>query len=679
MPKIIVRERDNTTPGLGEYSNYSVLVPGFSLKSDVFDENGIAEFTSASDFVNQVGKVAPVAFPKDFATFGMGGEDKTDWYEVVDASVADEAAVKRQATFSFKITNAKDTQNKLRLVVTGQPARVDVPELWSRDDTALQFISLTAKIGNAAKADQVQLTPEGAFEFTLNASEAAEFTASYLDSLPEGEAFYAGFAAPEDKPIYHYSEYVFSINGETTSQPGDWTTSDFPAENNPKLWLGIKNVKTLTGETTTVDAATNAVEGIKSSDTGESSNYKFNAVPAHYGNQIAYSLLSLGCPVVYLNLGTLKVNPANYDIGSDAASTSKEVGECQYLIGEGLKKLADDATWAPLRDKAQYDFRFAVTGLINGLSKTAGNSIMVKAEKAITNLCAFQYDTSETDIDETTVSVRGDATALLDVDEDLINAAIIGNRTQTSIINAIKRSIRDTGITSKYAAFFVPSICYAGIGEDEYANNNKLPASFHYLACFTRSIALGNPEWFAPAGLSRGISDWTVEGTAYDLGEIAVNALEPRAASVNSPIKCNVACNVIVRVRNAYYLWGNRTAYQLGDVGSADGDLIASHFLNIRQLCTTLKKQIYISCRRTIFDPNSDILWQHFCNSIRPTLEFMKANQGIGDYKIVPVTTNQKGKLKAKVRIVPIEAVEDFDIEISLEDSLGAVAATITE
>ena len=105
----------------------------------------------------------------------------------------------------------------------------------------------------------------------------------------------------------------------------------------------------------------------------------------------------------------------------------------------------------------------------------------------------------------------------------------------------------------------------------------------------------------------------------------------------------------------------------------------AQHFLNIRQLCSTLKKQIYTACRRFTFDPNSDVLWINFCEAIRPTLERMKANQGIKEYKIVKVPCKQKAKLKARVRIIPIEAVEDFDIEISLEDDFGTENATIAE
>jgi hypothetical protein len=57
-------------------------------------------------------------------------------------------------------------------------------------------------------------------------------------------------------------------------------------------------------------------------------------------------------------------------------------------------------------------------------------------------------------------------------------------------------------------------------------------------------------------------------------------------------------------------------------------------------------------------------------------LEKMKADQGIRDYAFVKNATDRKALLSAKIRIVPIEAVEDFEIGLYLEDSLSEVAVT---
>ena len=108
-------------------------------------------------------------------------------------------------------------------------------------------------------------------------------------------------------------------------------------------------------------------------------------------------------------------------------------------------------------------------------------------------------------------------------------------------------------------------------------------------------------------------------------------------------------------------------------------ELIASDSLNIRQLCTSIKKQIYDACKKFAFDPNSDVLWINFQNAITPLLEKMKADQGLSDYKFIKCKTNKKAVLMAKLRIVPIEAVEDFEIDLTLENSIAGTTVGIDE
>ena len=57
----------------------------------------------------------------------------------------------------------------------------------------------------------------------------------------------------------------------------------------------------------------------------------------------------------------------------------------------------------------------------------------------------------------------------------------------------------------------------------------------------------------------------------------------------------------------------------------------------------------------------------------------MKGDQGIQDYKFIKVKTAQKATLKAIIRIIPIEAVEDFDISLTLEDSFAGIVTGISE
>ena len=355
----------------------------------------------------------------------------------------------------------------------------------------------------------------------------------------------------------------------------------------------------------------------------------------HYGNQIAYQLLGLGYTVLYVNMN-----------------------------GKTIAALGTDDFWSALKDKSIYDFRYIVSGLLGNTH--AINTAMVK-------LAAFVNPTKGSEV--STSNGRGDCTALLDLPKDLYK----GLKQSDAVVNIqsfVFADLTDSSVSNSgsYAAYFAPFVNYVGEAIKADYNNSEFPGSFHYLACAAKAAENYN-EWYAIAGYTRGISNYNIDAIGCNFGELAVNALEPRFEIEQTLDK---AVNLIVKIKGSYYLWGNRTAKKLGEKNS--DDLQASHFLNVRQLCSTIKKQVYITCRNRSFDPNSDILWINFCNDIRPTLEKMKADQGITDYKFIKMKTNQKAMLKAKIRIVPIEAVEDFDITLTLENSLaGNVDVDIDE
>lgn len=345
----------------------------------------------------------------------------------------------------------------------------------------------------------------------------------------------------------------------------------------------------------------------------------------HMGNQIAWELLGLGYTVLYKKIDS----------------------ETPYGTGQvvGLSALATSDYWEALKDKATYDFRYIMSGYLS-TPQNVGEE-MVKVAEFV-----------NTDIDDEGDTGRGDCVALLDIDKEAYEGeSAIAYK--TAIGNIAEEANK---ISSKYATWFAPYVTYNMVVDDEYGENCSFPASFHYLACAARAFENYN-EWYAIAGVTRGVSKYSIATTGIKLGDAAIDILEPR----NNEGDAEVAVNLIVKIKGNYYLWGNRTAAAL------ESELRASHFLNIRQLCCTIKKQVYVACRKFTFDPNSDVLWINFKNAIKPTLEAMKADQGIEDYKFIKVATDKKAKLCAKIRIVPIEAVEDFDISLMLEDSLEGI------
>lgn len=320
------------------------------------------------------------------------------------------------------------------------------------------------------------------------------------------------------------------------------------------------------------------------------------------------------------------------------------------------KNPAEASCWDCFKDKANYDFRYIIPGIYDADVYAQVLNVVKCVNIKTANL-----------LKSNNVNGRGDAIALLDIIEDDLFEED-GKHTQSEIIAAVKEQVAGWSAmlqepAGKYAAIFMPRVIY----ED----GSEMPASFHYLACGAKAFEKYN-EWYAVAGYVRGVSNLKVVGSTLKLGDIAVNALQPRYWEQSDDL--GVAINPVTCERGKYYIWGNRTAHALTEDG-----LVASHFLNIRQLCCTLKKEIYVACRGLTFDPNSDILWINFCNKVRPVLEKMKGDQGIKDYKFIKVRSDVKALMKAKIRIVPIEAVEDFDIGVYLEDSISGIKAEAEE
>jgi len=357
---------------------------------------------------------------------------------------------------------------------------------------------------------------------------------------------------------------------------------------------------------------------------------------AHIGNQIAWELLGLGYTVLFKRLNT-----------SENATA----------------QLKDRTFWEPFKDKSTYHFRYLMSGGCYDADVMSAMSEIAQFYRLGEDKIDIEDADSYANGTEGIPNGRGDVIALCDVNEKNVNPA-----TMETLLSTMKTAI-DMIPANKYTAIFAPRVAYNMTADKDFGNNVIFPGSFHYLACAATSQQR-YAEWYAVAGYARGVSTKSVAYTTLTFGEIAINTLAPRVTNRYA----TRAVNLILYERGNYYLWGNRTSEILDAKG-----LKFSHFLNIRQLCTTLKKVLYQASRQFTFDPNSDLLWSQFVNAIRPTLDKMKNNQGVKDFKISRVATDKKALLVAKIRIVPIEALEDFDFSVYLEDSLAGIVISTDE
>ena len=538
MPKINIREYDNTTSGITNYENFAVVVPGFVAADkianyDLIAEcapgyesegglgNGIVEFTSQAKFVEVVGKV-PAATPA---------------IEAVAPTVSNTIASNVMPDYDYYNTYAN--------------------------------VIYTGEIDPAGVTDVGYLVGKITIESTEH---FIEYTKVDVANTPKYEQ------DPEDPESPEFINYYI------------------------------------------IEAGNEGVNAVP----GNSNN--------HYGNQMAYELLGLGYPVLYKKI-------------------------------TAINELNSDAFWDCLRDKATYEFRYLVTGLLTDDSEGViqrGASQKISALAAYINKSLEEYDPE--------TAGRGDCIALVDVCSDAYDSAT----SQTAAVAGIKAEVEQLDSADKNTLILAPYVIYA-MNDPDYNSNATFPASFHYLACAAYAFdVLGYNEWYAVSGFERGVSKYTVANVGYRFGDAAVQALQPR----NDKSGLKRAVNLVIRIRNNYYIIGNRTAAQLPSY-SAGEDLKASHFANIRQLCTTIKKRVYLACKKFQFDPNSAILWINFKNEIEPTLLAMQQDQGLKDFDFIKVISAKKALMSAIIRIVPIEAVEDFDISLTLEDSITGNGAVL--
>ena len=207
------------------------------------------------------------------------------------------------------------------------------------------------------------------------------------------------------------------------------------------------------------------------------------------------------------------------------------------------------------------------------------------------------------------------------------------------------------------------------------AEKVAIPAAYGYLFAYGRMLANNAAEWQAVAGPERGIIP-ELSDVCYTYSYEDVEILQARAADKlveldDETDNVGVAVNPIAWVRpNGYILYGNRTLKE----NTAKKKTTAQSFLNIRNGINAIKKVMYDAGRTFVFEQNTEVLWTNFRNYITPLLDRMQNSDGLLGYTFVKVATDAKARLKAKLTVIPVEAVEDFDLDVYLVDDL-----TVTE
>ena len=365
--------------------------------------------------------------------------------------------------------------------------------------------------------------------------------------------------------------------------------------------------------------ATNKFEYLKIAG-GNIEKDGFTYVTAERSQQYALAVLQAGLPIIFDVVAAFE-NDVNAE-------------EAQTLIGNKISSSIFDK----LKDRNNYgDVKFITTGGYPNYSKT---------QKLYSDYMLGVIASG----DGNSVG-RQDCIALIDHEEN-------------KKFDDIKDFFKDSAVSNgKYGAMFTPWCTFQFSSQETFnnpaykLNSINMPGSLAYLLAFGTSINNNNPNWLAAAGASRGI----IPNLIAPLENLTEAQIDKYSLTDSNYI--GTAINPIAKI-NPYgvIIWGNRTLHQ-----GVNG-LIASSFLNIRQLCNDIKKTLYVACKSITFEQNSDILWIKFKSMITPLLDQMQTSNGISGYKITKKKSMQKATLTAVIRIYPIEAVENFEITLELAD-----------
>ena len=401
----------------------------------------------------------------------------------------------------------------------------------------------------------------------------------------------------------------------------DNTVAGSVAENTNVVYIpGVieSNGTLTTGEPTLFSTTSAFLTAVTGSDKGTLSDTNLNAI-------MAKSLITLGMPVLFESFGKSGASGTPADSAAIAASVD----------------------WAKLKDRGLYRVKFLTCGATTALVTPSGKTESIA--KSMLD-CA---------------GARGDCIALLDHAQTITPTA--GSTISETVYSAFSAAASEAN--AKYGAAFSPW-CKFNLGS---TGTLTLPGSFAFLSAYARSVK-NNPNWYAAAGFMRGQIP-SISEPIYKYGDADSAVLQCRDingdGSFGSSDNLGYAINPISEIDTAgYIVWGNRTLLD----NKTAGGLTGSSFLNVRNLCCDVKKTLYRAARKYTFEQNNDILVVNFNSELTPLLDRDLSGNGIRGYKLIPQATNIKGRLKEIIKIIPIEAVEDFDLTVEMTDSLETVS-----
>ena len=670
-----------------------MYVPGFGSVSNNFYREPTL-FTSKYDFQRDIGTAAP-----SFAAAQYYDEGKWDKDAIPDGGVS-----------GFDWTLLSELKG-------AETMGIDKWN-WSPDDDSLVSIHFNSP------------TPSEPGEEVITTAYIDHFCKTHCDVIKEGRERKEGdqWLKRDDTNL------TLTVDNTITTAPASGYYECNPVSN--EWYVDDESgsdtkvpPKTATGDPETIVTKRNVIGESESPSYYELTSTRCKMFEAGYpdpGYRYAKLLLSMGIPVYYEQMNSVggdltKVeNPTEEQIadmketyGLNTGKIWEENPEYQpdstefnrYILSTNITQQGTYYIGTPIQVDAMYEGINARFNEIPNMSKEDQSELEAPATGLeIDNMGDYTikffttggypvFEYMNNGLAETMMEActrRSDAIALIDHTNNPDRPIVASN---TKSVSYKARNWTLGTIAGSYAAMFTPWYeCSSPIVLEDYKSSDDdsnaahylaMPASLAYLTTLARQIRDYNP-WLAVSGVRRGqvpylsklhINRNLTNNIADSYQQVPQDGYTNGKGALRS-------INPITNIRNyGCCIWGNRT------LRSNSEGTKATSFLSTRNQISDIKKCIYETSQKLLFEQNSDVLWINWKSYVTPLLDSMISNNIIRDYTITRYNIDPESgervpayKILAAIRIVPINAVEQFELTINIEnDTTDVVSVDVSE
>jgi len=248
-------------------------------------------------------------------------------------------------------------------------------------------------------------------------------------------------------------------------------------------------------------------------------------------------------------------------------------------------------------------------------------------------------DTLKRTLDDIAKNVRKDCFALLNVPLSKMINTITARPLATAYTNMKNYVQSDLNINSSYSAIYGNYF----LVQDRFAEKTRWVPTTGYVGAVIARVDFNDAQWFAPAGLNRGIID-----------NIDAVALNPNKAQ-RDVMYVNRINPIVDFFGEGVTIWGQKTLQAKPS---------AFDRINVRRLFLHMERAIEKMARYMVFELNDDFTRSRFRGVINPFLSGIQAGRGITDYLVVCDETNNTpetidaNEFNAEILVKPTRVIE---------------------